>query len=189
MSEEQQKLVTDNINLIFYYMHKHRLNLEDKDVGYIALCKAAKGYNPELKIAFSSYALRCIHNEFQIEHLRKNRLKTIPESNIKNPVDEKLDLFDNIKYKQPHLDSLIYREFTSNLEEFLLLHCKNERERTIMESKIHPGLYTQKELSEKFGVKQAQISRVGKRLCKKFIDKYYKDTTLNDLLEEMRGDY
>lgn len=62
LTAEQQKLVTQNHNLIYGCLKKYNLSYEEYyDVAAEALCKASTMYNPELS-TFSTYAYRCMRN-------------------------------------------------------------------------------------------------------------------------------
>lgn len=74
LTTEQQQLVTDNIGLAYYMADKvmsrrpdifkpNRLGYYADDVrsvAFVALCKAATAFQPELGFAFSSYSCKCM---------------------------------------------------------------------------------------------------------------------------------
>ena len=105
LSEDQKKLVEDNINLVFYFIHKHKLSLEKyTDLGYIGLCKAALTFDSSLGFYFSTYALKCIYNEIfreiRYEKKRENILNTISFSKFID-AEEKITLLDIIGGYEP----------------------------------------------------------------------------------------
>lgn len=67
LNDAQKKLVEENHNLIYSYMHSRKLKEDDLDDWYgtlaIALCKAAVGYDETLGYKFSPYAYTCMDNE------------------------------------------------------------------------------------------------------------------------------
>lgn len=73
MNKEQEKLVTDNINLIYYTIQKINGNIDELlDIGYISLCESALSYKKDIGIAtFSTYATKCMLNCFN-EYYRSN---------------------------------------------------------------------------------------------------------------------
>ena len=81
MTKQQEQLVEDNINLVYYTIVRYYpLHKGDEDIiqnGMIGLCRAAIDYNPE-KGAFSTYAIRKIRSAIGYE-FRKDckRIKTI----------------------------------------------------------------------------------------------------------------
>ena len=73
MTKEQEILVIENHNLIYYFIHKYNLSIEDYyDICAIGLCKAANTYDDKKGIKFSTYAGVCIENEIKQE-LRKQK--------------------------------------------------------------------------------------------------------------------
>lgn len=62
MTNEAKKLVIENHNLIFYFLNKRNMSIEEwYDILAIALCKAAKTFD-ENKSKFITYVLKCINN-------------------------------------------------------------------------------------------------------------------------------
>lgn len=128
MTEEQRRLVEENHNLIYYYLNKRNLPVEDLyGVAAIGLCKAAESHDGDIS-KFSTYAVKCINNEVN-NHLRNYyRMKTIPDyvcvslhtcvfDNGKNDkqlyiedvVPDRADVFDDVYTK------LIFEKFLSTL--------------------------------------------------------------------------
>lgn len=81
MTKQQQQLVEDNINLVYYTIVRYYpIHKGDEDIiqtGMIGLCRAAMDYNSE-KGAFSTYAIRKIRSAIGYE-FRKDakRIKAI----------------------------------------------------------------------------------------------------------------
>ena len=73
---DKSKLVTDNINLVYYVLHKYYpYSTQDEDLiqaGMVGLCTAADRYEPSLG-KFSVYATTGIRNYMSLE--LKNRKK------------------------------------------------------------------------------------------------------------------
>jgi RNA polymerase sporulation-specific sigma factor len=73
---DKSKLITDNINLVYYVLHKYYpYSIADEDLiqaGMVGLCVAAERYNEELG-KFSVYAVKGIRNYMNLE--LKNRKK------------------------------------------------------------------------------------------------------------------
>lgn len=65
--EERNKLVEDNINLVYYIVNRYFNNYGDREEfiseGSMGLIRAANTYDKTKKIKFSTYACRCIYNE------------------------------------------------------------------------------------------------------------------------------
>ena len=68
LTEEQQKLAEDNLDLVRYVI-SHCIGkrlVHDEDLvstGYIGLCNAAASYDATKNIRFSTFAVKCIFNE------------------------------------------------------------------------------------------------------------------------------
>lgn len=60
MTSEAKKLVTENHNLIFYFLNKRNMSVEEwYDILAIALCNAAETFD-ENKSKFATYASKCM---------------------------------------------------------------------------------------------------------------------------------
>ena len=82
LTDEQKALVTENHQLIFGYLTKKGLNIDEYyDLAAIGLCKAAMNYRKNSG-KFSTLAYRCIHNEIYNEYRQKNQTRAIPEDMI-----------------------------------------------------------------------------------------------------------
>lgn len=75
MTEQQKKLVEENHNLIYGFLHKQNLDPEEYyDLAAIALCEAAQIYDPDRGISFSTLGYRCMYNCIGHE-IRKSNTK------------------------------------------------------------------------------------------------------------------
>ena len=74
MNKDQQKLVEDNLNLVYFIVNKYYPTyIQDEDIiqcGMLGLCKASEQWDET--VAFSTYATVCIRNEIRYE-LRKRK--------------------------------------------------------------------------------------------------------------------
>ena len=72
ITEEQRKLVEENHNLIYSFLQKYNLAIDEYyGLASIGLCKAGKTYNGD-KSNFSTYAYKCMFTTVMGE-LRKNK--------------------------------------------------------------------------------------------------------------------
>ena len=63
--EEYHRLITENHNLIYGFLKRYDLDLDEYyDVAAIGLCKAAQSYDEEKGCAFSTLAYKCMKNEW-----------------------------------------------------------------------------------------------------------------------------
>lgn len=80
LTQEQQKLVEDNHNLIYSILRK--MNLSDDEfygIAAIGLCKAAMSYGKSNKVVFSTYAHHVMHAEIKNEFIRLGAKKRTGE--------------------------------------------------------------------------------------------------------------
>ena len=79
LTSEQQKLVSDNHNLIYKYIIKNNIDEEEYyDILCIGLCRAAKVFD-ESKGRFSTIAFRCMENELNSYKRSQMKKSVIPE--------------------------------------------------------------------------------------------------------------
>ncbi|MFA7171725.1 MAG: sigma-70 family RNA polymerase sigma factor [Candidatus Paceibacterota bacterium] len=76
LTPEQSQMVEDNIKLAYFALNKYRKQfeqLEPEDIlstCFIGLCRAARGYNPELGTAFSTYAMTAMYRQIILDLVR-----------------------------------------------------------------------------------------------------------------------
>lgn len=135
MTEEQDKLVEDNIALVYYvykkYFHRYDDSSRFRDdyisAGMLGLVKAAGTYDQSKKIAFSSYGCRCIFNEMamfrrdvQFKHqdtlslsmpIQDAKEDTLTLEDTIPSYDERtaMDIFNELKLLPEEREILIYR--------------------------------------------------------------------------------
>lgn len=163
LTPEQQEVVKQNHNLIYFYLHKNNLSIEDYyDLAAIGLCKASLTYE-EHKGAFSTYALICIRNEIGIERRKflashrqiyKNILSLDKE--VENNKENTFTLADIIPYKDNDFTAF---ELRQDLQELLK---DNPVELEIL--KMYYLGFTQTEISKQVNISQSYISRLIKRI-------------------------
>ena len=76
LTEEQKKMVIDNINLVYFVINNNKFKIVNKDcisVGYLNLCKAVLNYNSD-KGEFSTFAFSYIKNGIKT-YIRSFELK------------------------------------------------------------------------------------------------------------------
>ena len=104
LTEEQKKLVSDNHDLIDFFVNIKKLQKDD--YYYVlaeALCKAAKNYNKDLS-AFRTYAVYSMNTALKNTIRKSNQPTTVPETMIvsasKNVglADERIPILDLLKY-------------------------------------------------------------------------------------------
>ena len=82
LTKEQKELVENNHKLIYYYIHKNGLSVDEYyDILAIGLCKAALNFDESKGIKFVTYAMFVMRNEHSVsETLKLN--KTQSSSNL-----------------------------------------------------------------------------------------------------------
>ncbi len=160
-------LVLDNLNLVHFVCHKYfgnRLKLFDYEdlagYGNIGLLKAAKRFDPERNVRFSTYAVPYIYAEIAkyvrdtnpggIKLTRKQNEEgfTVPCAYFQSPSQEEGPLIQELVGGEQDFTELHVKEFLSML---------SGKERGICEGKI-TGM-TQRQIAETIGVGQSQVSR------------------------------
>lgn len=164
ITEEQKELVEKNHNLIYSFLQKQHLSVEDwYGLAAIELCKAAITFNKEIS-SFSTYAFKCMFTHVYSEKRKELQARTIPsnqivyyqtqinddngnETNFMNYIPSKENVEDTV------LSSVIFDEYNKLL---------TDRDKKIF-TLFRDG-YTQKEISKIVGCSQPQVSRVKKKL-------------------------
>lgn len=87
MTEDQKKLVESNINLAYDYVHKYGSSFghdfdDSIQIASFGLCNAAATFDESKGYAFSTYAYRCMSNEFLKIARAKKKAKRRDGSNI-----------------------------------------------------------------------------------------------------------
>lgn len=167
MTDEQQRLVTRNHNLIYSFLNKYQLSACDwYDVAAIGLCKAAMTYVSGVS-SFSTYAYQCMRNEIYCEMRKENHQKMIPrdklvyyQANINKYESEGKGAFVDLipSYKNIE-DEVINRYILSQHMQRL-----NERDKKIIHM-LFDGC-KQKEICNVVGCSRTHITNVKNRLIK-----------------------
>lgn len=184
MSEEQQKLVTDNINLIFYFIHKKGISMDEVDIGYIALCKAAKTFKQDANIQFSTYALRVISNAYGSIYRKTKKTPTIRslDEEIFNNGTDAIYLGDTISGTVITGISPSLTELMQNVTEFISTLEGNKKDIYLLSIS---GM-TQLEISKRLNISQASVSRALGIMRNKFIMKYYRNLTASEIIDNIK---
>lgn len=80
ITKEQEKLIEENHNLIYSFLQKYNLSVEDYyDLAAIGLCKAGINFNGNIS-KFSTYAYEWMFGSVFSEIRKEKRMKKIPDS-------------------------------------------------------------------------------------------------------------
>ena len=182
MRTDRDKLILDNINLIYYVLKQYGL-YKNKDEYYdicmIGLIKAADTFNESKGYTFSTYGISCIRSEL-FGYLRKEKnnkrianYKTISlDTTVCENEGKEITLLDTLSSDTDIEEEIINKEQQELFIE--ALKVLND-----IELKVLSYMYgingceelTQFEISKIVGFSQANVSRVGKRAINKM--KYY----------------
>lgn len=172
LNDEQRKLVEDNVNLAYKFVHTkaftYNIEFEDKiSIALLALVKAALLYKPE-KGTFSTYAYLTMQTEFNMLY-RQMKIKYLNENNItfcslqspliENPELCVVDTILDTENKFEDIDTMIY--FSS------VYNKLKEKDKQIIDLRLK-GL-TQRQIAEQLSISQASVSRIITKFIKKFL--------------------
>lgn len=163
MTKEQEQLVTDNHNLIYWFIQKKNLDIDlYYDVLAIGLCKAAIHYNESKNSKFATYAVVVMDNEYKAECRRNmsqgRRCDTLCSLDelIHN---EKGDIFPRSELITNGLT--VYDEIIPyNLEDILT-------DTQLQLVRLYMLGFTQDEISKQLNYSQSYISRLLTQIKKK----------------------
>ena len=178
----KEKLILDNINLIYMVLKRYNLyNQLDEyyDIGMIGLVKGANTYSGDKGYKTSTYLTSCITNEIlaykrkQSMQKRGNGIQDISIYTQINDNGKELYLLDVIPSKENIEDNIIKKEKLELIYKKIL--DLNERDKFIICSTY--GLLSHKELNqnqiaERTNITQCQVSRIIKKFIKECKEKY-----------------
>lgn len=167
MNDEQRKLVEDNHNLIYAFLHKYNLSIDEYyDVAAIGLCKAAIMFDKKKECTFSTYAYLVMLTELKLVFRYNTSRKAIPldkltyyQSIISNGDGkeiERLSLIpDNVDVESEVMTNETFKQVYSILSE--------QDRRIIHMFKLG---YKQKEIAKNVGCSQSYISKIKAKIIK-----------------------
>ena len=168
-------LVLNNVKLINYVINKMGL-MESRehfyDVGMIGLVRAAKCFNPDKGVAFSTYGIWCIKNEI-LKDIRKQKsvhnkanYNTISlDAPVNDDGETELALIDMIADKFDLEEYIIKQEELEHL--YKAISKLKPRDRLLLEYTYGPEELTQQEIARRTGLLQGSVSRALRRIYKK----------------------
>lgn len=115
LTVEQQQLAADNHNLIYSFLKKYHLPVEDwYDIAAIGLCKAAATYN-RARGSFATHAYQCMYNDaLKNDHYQHRKKRDIDNEafsiNVysKDSGDELIGMFSaETDFTAPIVDEIV----------------------------------------------------------------------------------
>lgn len=168
MTDNQKKFAEENHNLIYSFLKKYNLNIEESyDIAAIGFCNAVISYDGEIS-KFSTYAYVCMAREIERERKKKFKIRSIPENSIiygedKITSDSESCIFDLLDDRKPGIEDEIMAKI--KLEDYL--KGLNDRDKRII-SAFMDG-YKQREISELIPCPASVVSYVKNRMVKYLI--------------------
>lgn len=151
------KLIKDNINLVYYVIHRLGLKVNDDLVseGRLALVIAAKGYSPDKGVKFSTYATKTIRGYIlTYVNRRKPIIKPLRDGSkyIQAPM---VDVEDDILWEMVGTD-----EKTMESQVFVddFIKSLNKREQIVVNGLLDDK--TQAEIGKELSISQVQVYRI-----------------------------
>lgn len=160
--EIENILVENNINLVYSYLRKSKINLTEDVIqeGLVGVVTAIRNYNGKNK--FSTYCYYWIKNKV-LKHLKNNKLIRIPNHVNNKDVDFKYCTIEKASV-----------EFEKDVEESHNIYkiIINDFKKTISKRDVEIlDLYLQglnyREISEKYGISSQRAIQVMQRIKKK----------------------
>ncbi|MGN1001020.1 MAG: sigma-70 family RNA polymerase sigma factor [Bacilli bacterium] len=159
----RKELILGNIRLVINIVYNEfKYCLVDSEelisVGILGLIHSVDNYNLDSKMHFSTYSTHCIRGKI-LRYLKKE-VRSIDDIRIYS-YDDSLDV-DYDFFDVPSNYSL-EEDYETNKEIYRVMNCLDERERTILT--MHYGLngtkaYSQKEISEYFGLSTTRVNQI-----------------------------
>lgn len=111
MLAEHTRMVEENHNLIYGFLHKYKLSENFYGDAAIGLCKAAESYDETNGCSFATYAYRCMFNECGMA-IRVNK-RTVQTISFETPIadnGESVNLESTLSsgFSNEHMESISY---------------------------------------------------------------------------------
>lgn len=171
MTEEQQRLVEDNIALAHHVVWNFKstgvdMELDDlRSLAYLGLVKAAIKFDKDRGCAFSTFAVQVMTNEIRLQ-LRSNRKHKYVTTSLDAEMvpGEDMVLADIIPDRKDNFEELL---FAVNMEQNQ--RSLNKLERCILRTVMQNPDIGQAEIGSKHGLSQSYISRILKGIKQKVL--------------------
>lgn len=169
MTEEQEKLVIDNMRLVYHLIKKYNYDEDYASVGMIGLIKGVKNFDPNKGYKISSYLCKCITNEIACDYRKVKKCPLNPLSIENTYITDNITLSECVEDESINLEKdLIEKETKLKLKN--AISKLDEKDRYLILSLY--GLYgyekkKQIDLVEKYNCTQGNLSRKHKQILKK----------------------
>ncbi len=172
----RMELIEQNMWVVYYAAKKYANTynaFEDLvSIANLGLVKAMYAFDPDKNVKPSSFALKCIKNEFLMYFRRTNRLQK--EVSIEQPLiaeenGRALSIGDTIATDEEIVWEEVFKK-QCNCDLQRAINSLDKRDKWIMDMRFGLGgerEHTQSEVAEQLHVTQSYISKVEKKLLKK----------------------
>lgn len=178
LTPEQSKLVEDNHQLIYSFIHKNKLNIDDwYDICALALVRAAKAYEPD-KGEFSTLTYTYMRNEM-IREFKRNDLH-FPETlsldhEYENNKDGDVYTLANLFEANDDVEGeVVSRVYIEEMKKFFDENLKKDNHKKVIDL-IFQGM-TKDEASKEVGISRERFDQVIDNMylkCVRKLDLYY----------------
>lgn len=177
MTEDQKKLVEDNMKLAYHYVHKYGfsfgLDFDDAvQIASLGLCYAAMKFDPSRKISFSTYAYTCMTNQFlQLNRKKNAKCRNFEEVSIDSELlSESGEVIGNLADTIPSNIDIELETVSKDKIKYTLDHMKGVNKKIIEYIIQNPGV-KQTDVKTQLNVSQPTVSKA----IKQFKQIYYSD--------------
>lgn len=155
-----KNLFEENLNLAYHVVHKcFPASYQDDDVkqhALIGLWKASQRFDPNLNIAFSTFAFRVIYNELAVYFRKNNRHVYVSLDTPLSEEEEDLTLLDTLADPTTPEDIDDDIDFWDRFNK--VYKVLNPRQLYVLKQTISG--YSQDEIAEQLALKRASISHI-----------------------------
>ena len=168
MTEEQEKLIIDNMGLVYHMIKKYNYDEDCASIGMIGLIKGVKAFDKTKGYKLSTYLCKCIKNEILCS-FRKDKKLIKPISLDECLITENISLIDCLEDEKTNIeDEILKKETSEKIMKAIMKLTPIDRDIVIS---LY-GLYgkeklTQVDLRDKYGYSQPHISRKHRNILKK----------------------
>lgn len=166
LSSEKEHLVLDNQRLVHYMVKKLGVTPNSSEyeelvsIGTVGLIKAAITFDSSKEIKFSTYASRCINNEFFMHYRKANKYAN--DISLDEPIrndgeGKELTLGNTIEHPESNfVEKIVDEETFIQLVNIILNHLKEKTRLAIL---YRMGEVSQADIAEKLNISQSYVSR------------------------------
>ena len=166
------KLVEENHNLIYRFLSKYNLSVEDYyDLAAIGFCSAARSFDFEKGIQFSTYSFTCMLNEVRkvIIHSGTHGQKDAITVSLETAFEDSDSTFEDFIGVEDA--NISYLDFLVDLERFLTNSGLSKKELLIIYYLVKG--YTLQQTAKFLGCTSQNLVYIRKRLYHRFVSGSY----------------